>query len=316
MPPEEREPDGLDVSVVVPLFNEEESLEPLHGRIRAALERRGLAFEIIFVDDGSTDGSLARLEAIAARDPAVRVVSFRRNYGKSAALGVAFDRARGRLVATCDADLQDDPAEIPEMMAMVDAGPDLVSGWKRDRRDPLSKRWASALFNWVVRAVSDVKLHDVNCGLKVYRRAVVRSIPVYGELHRFLPVLAAWQGFRTAEKVVRHEPRRHGKSKFGRSRFINGFLDLITVKFLAEGQHRPLHLFGRVAVVLLGVGGIINVWMLGIWIFEGALRSRPLLILGLVSIVLGIQFISIGLLGEMLAYQHRRRDYGIKREIG
>lgn len=307
-PPAER----VDLSIVVPLYDEAESLEPLHERIHDTFASTSVRIEMVFVDDGSRDESLERLRAIAAEDPRVRVVSLRRNYGKSAALAVGFQRARGRLVATCDADLQDDPSEIPGMMAMIDAGADLISGWKKQRRDPITKRWPSKLFNAVVRVTSGVRLHDMNCGLKVYRREVVESIPIYGELHRYLPVLAAWRGFDVREKVVRHEPRRHGVSKFGHARFVNGFLDLLSVKFLTSGQQSPLHLFGRIALFLFAVGFGVNLWMFGIWIQEGALRARPLLILGMVLVILSIQFISIGLLGEMLAYHNRRTDYGIK----
>ncbi len=312
---EAADPNGPDVSVVIPLYNEAPALEALHAKTRDALVRAGLSYEILFVDDGSTDGSLARLESLAASDEAVRVVSFRRNYGKSAALAVGFARSRGRAVATCDADLQDDPGEIPEMLRMLGDDADMISGWKKDRKDPITKRWPSKLFNLVAGRLTGVSIHDMNCGLKVYRRTVIADIPVYGELHRYLPALAAWRGFRVREKIVTHHPRPYGKTKFGRSRFINGFLDLLSVMFLTGGQRSPLHLFGRVALWLLGIGAAINVWMFGIWIFTGALRSRPLLILGLVLMVLGIQFISIGLLGEMLAYQNRRHDYGIKREI-
>lgn len=308
----------MDLSLVIPLYNEEPSLEPLMARIEEVMSGAGVSHEVIFVDDGSTDGSLRTLERLAERYRSVRVVSFRRNYGKSAALAVGFRRARGDIVATCDADLQDDPGEIPEMIAMLDGTPegcDLVSGWKKDRRDPISKRWPSKLFNYVVSKTSGIELHDVNCGLKVYRGQVVRDLPVYGEFHRFLPLLAAWQGYRVREKAVKHGARRFGRSKFGSARFINGFLDLVSVMFLTGGQQSPIHLFGRIAIAMLVVGGVVCLWMFGIWIAEGALRVRPLLVFGLVCLVLGIQFVSIGLLGEMLAFNNRRHDYGIKREI-
>jgi glycosyltransferase involved in cell wall biosynthesis len=309
----------MDLSLVIPLYNEEHSLEPLMARIDEVFAPTGTTFEVIFVDDGSTDRSLAVLEGLAAEDERVRVVSFRKNYGKSAALSVGFQRVRGRVVATCDADLQDDPGEIPDMVRMLDdpSNPcDLVSGWKRERHDPISKRWPSKLFNRVVSRASGVELHDMNCGLKVYRREVVDDLPVYGEFHRFLPVLAAWQGYRVREKIVKHDPRRFGDSKFGSSRFINGFLDFVSVMFLTGGQQSPIHLFGRMAIALLVVGVVVCLWMFGIWLDEGALRVRPLLVFGLVCLILGIQFVSIGLLGEMLAFHNRRRDYGIKREIG
>jgi len=300
------------VSVVVPLWNEAESLRPLHARIVQALAP--YRFEVVYIDDGSTDGSLACLGALAAEDPRARVVSFRRNYGKSAALAVGFERARGAIVATCDADLQDDPAEIPEMIRALDEGTDLVSGWKRERHDPVSKTLPSRVFNFVVSRLSGVPLHDMNCGLKVYRREVVAELPIYGELHRFLPVLAAWRGFRVKEKVVRHEERKFGKSKFGAARFVNGLLDFVSVKFLTGARETPLHVFGRMALVCLALGLALCGWMFVTWITDGALRVRPLLVLGMVLVILGIQFVSIGLLGEMLAFHNRRTDYAIKFE--
>jgi glycosyltransferase involved in cell wall biosynthesis len=303
---------SCEVSVVVPLFNEAESLPVLHERIAQALA--DVRFEVVYVDDGSTDGSLDRLRELAARDERVRVISFRRNYGKSAALAIGFQRARGTVVATCDADLQDDPAEIPAMIRELGEGADLVSGWKRDRHDPATKTIPSRFFNFVMRVSSGVPLHDMNCGLKVYRREVVSELPVYGELHRFLPVLAAWRGFRVKERVVKHDKRRFGKSKFGAARLINGLLDFLSVKFLTGAHESPLHVFGRVALVLLAVGFAICGWMFVQWMIEGTLRLRPLLVLGMVIIVLGIQFVSIGLLGEMLAFHHRRADYAIKYE--
>jgi glycosyltransferase involved in cell wall biosynthesis len=300
---------------VIPLLDEADSLEELHRRIDEALTARGLSFEVIYIDDGSRDRSLEVLEAMAGRDDRVRVVSFRRNYGKSAALAEGFARVRGTYVATLDADLQDDPGELPAMIDDLAGGYDLVSGWKRERQDPKSKRYPSKLFNLVVRTMSGVPLHDMNCGLKVYRREVVQELPVYGEFHRFLPVLAHWQGFRVTERVVQHEARRYGRSKFGPIRFVNGFLDFLSVMFLTRSQKSPLHVFGGMALVLLMVGIAITLYMFGIWIADGALRARPLFIAGMVFLILGIQFVSIGLLGEMLAFHHRRRDYGIKREI-
>jgi len=304
-----------DVSLVIPLLDEADSLPELHRRIDEAMTGRGYSFEVIYVDDGSTDGSLDVLEEMADRDERVRVVSFRRNYGKSAALAEGFARVRGTYVATLDADLQDDPAEVPEMIDHLAGGYDLVSGWKKERHDPAAKRYPSKLFNAVVRGMSGLTLHDMNCGLKVYRQEVVRELPVYGEFHRFLPVLAHWQGFRVTEKVVKHEARRHGRSKFGPVRFVNGFLDFLSVMFLTRSQKSPLHVFGGMALVLLVLGSLICLYMFGVWIVEGALRARPMFIAGMVFLILGIQFVSIGLLGEMLAFHHRRRDYGIKREI-
>jgi len=233
------------------------------------------------------------------------LISFRRNFGKAAALSVGFREARGDVVITMDGDLQDDPEEIPGFLALLAQGYDLVSGWKRHRRDPFSKRGPSRLFNWVTARVTGIPLHDFNCGFKAYRREVARMLRVYGEQHRYIPVLADRLGFRIAEKEVRHHPRRHGASKYGSARFLNGFLDLLTVMFLGTSQRNPLHVFGRLGILFLLAGLAINLYMACIWLVEGALRVRPLLIFGVILIILGIQFISMGLLAEMIASVHR-----------
>ncbi|MFH1143120.1 MAG: glycosyltransferase family 2 protein [Candidatus Eisenbacteria bacterium] len=295
----------LELSILVPVFNEEDSLGPLHERLTGVLQGLGCSYEILFVDDGSTDASLARLAELAARDAHIRAISFRRNFGKAAALSVGFREARGEVIITMDGDLQDDPAEIPAFLEALAQGYDLVSGWKRRRRDPLSKRWPSRLFNWVTARVTGIPLHDFNCGFKAYRREAARTIRVYGEQHRYIPVLADRLGFRVGEREVLHHPRRHGRSKYGTARFLNGFLDLLTVVFLGTSQRNPLHVFGRMGVAFLGVGLAINLYMAGIWVIEGALRVRPLLIFGVILVILGIQFISMGLLAEMIASVHR-----------
>jgi glycosyltransferase involved in cell wall biosynthesis len=240
----------------------------------------------------------------------------RRNFGKSTALMAGFREVRGARVITMDGDLQDDPEEIPDFMAKMDAGLDLVSGWKRKRRDPFSKTWPSRVFNFVTARVSGVALHDFNCGFKIYRREVVKALDIYGDLYRFIPVLADRLGFRVGEKEVRHHPRQRGKSKYGAERFINGFLDLLTVMFLGTSRRSPLHVFGRIGTLLLAVGGAISLYMLGIWIVEQALRVRPLLIAGVILIILGIQFISMGLLAEMVTSTHREdTDNLIRRRL-
>jgi glycosyltransferase involved in cell wall biosynthesis len=304
-------------SVVVPAFNEAESLPELLGRIGRVLDGMDGAAEIVVIDDGSTDGTLDVLESLAGRDARVRAVSFRRNFGKSAALAQGFAEARGRFVFTIDADLQDDPEEFPALHALlVDGGYDVVSGWKSERKDPLAKRLPSRLFNAVVSRVTGLRLHDMNCGLKVYRREVLDHLAVHGELHRFLPALAHWKGFRVGEKPVRHFPRRHGRSKFGPARFINGFLDLLTVMFLTAGERSPLHLFGRLGLATTVAGLLIHAYFFVLWASGQGLRVRPLLLFGVGLILLGIQFVSMGLLAEMIANQDRRREYPIRRRFG
>lgn len=307
--------DPVDISVVVPVFNERGSVEPLHEALARVLSRLGRSYEILFVDDGSVDGTLAALEELHKRDPRVRIVSLRRNFGKSAALAAGFDSVRGNVVFTMDGDLQDDPGEIPGFLEMIDEGFDLVSGWKKERKDPVSKRWPSRLFNYVTSKVTGIPLNDFNCGFKAYRRHVVDQLEIYGELHRFIPVLAARQGFRIGERVVTHHPRRHGRSKFGVARFLNGFLDLLTVMFMSSNQRSPLHLFGRIGVAFLTVGILLNLYMVYIWVVEQALRVRPLLLFGVVLVILGIQFVSMGLLGEMIAGLRRDRPYSVKKMV-
>jgi glycosyltransferase involved in cell wall biosynthesis len=304
-----------ELSVVVPLFDEAESLETLHREIVAAAEAFGRSFEILYVDDGSRDGSDAALYRMAEADGRVRVASFRRNFGKSAALAVAFARARGRLVLTLDGDLQDDPAELPKLhAALEEKNLDLVSGWKAARRDPWTKTLPSRFFNAVAGRVTGARLHDLNCGLKLYRREVVEALEVYGELHRFLPALAHLKGFRVGELPVRHRARRYGKSKFGAARFVNGFLDLLAVSFLQTSALKPLHFFGRIGLLSAGAGSLIGLYFLGLWLAGEPLRVRPLLILGAVLVILGIQFGSLGLLGELVATQHPKTKFPLRGE--
>jgi glycosyltransferase involved in cell wall biosynthesis len=289
-----------DLSIVIPLYNEESSLGELTGRITEAVQN--YSFEIIFVDDGSSDDSWNVITELHNQFPFIRAIRFRANHGKSDALQAGFDRSRGRYIITLDADLQDDPFEIPALVQMLEEGADLVSGWKKVRHDPITKTVPSRLFNTVTRFITGIKLHDFNCGLKAYRREVIQSIYLYGEMHRYVPLLAKWQGFnKIDEKVVKHHPRKYGKTKFGISRFLNGFLDLLTLLFVNRYMKQPMHFFGTIGVVLLFVGGVISTWLAYLKVFFGEpLGNRPLLFLGILMIVVGVQFFSIGFLGEMI----------------
>ncbi len=316
VPQQQRPPQGIELTVVIPLYNEEGSLRELHQQLRQVLGRMNMRYEILFVDDGSTDRSFSVLRDLKRTDRHIQVVRFRRNYGKSAALAVGFAKAQGAVVVTMDADLQDDPSEIPPLRRKLEEGYDLVSGWKRVRHDPLTKTIPSRLFNAVVRRLTGIKIHDFNCGLKAYRRDVVRHLHVYGELHRFLPVLAHWEGFRVGELTVQHRPRKYGRTKFGMARFWKGFLDLLTVLFTTRYLRRPLHLFGFWGLVTAFAGSAILLWLAIEKLFQGAsLSNRPLFLGGILLLIVGIQFISIGLIGEMISRsqaaseEYQIRDY-------
>lgn len=310
-----QQPKHLELSVVVPLYNEELSLRELYDTLRRALNFTGGRHEILFVDDGSTDGSNRVLRDLRGRDSRVKIIRFRRNYGKSAALSVGFQHAKGDYVVTMDADLQDDPNEIPRLISEMKKGYDLVSGWKRKRFDPITKTIPSRFFNFVTSILTGIRIHDFNCGLKAYRKEVVKEIKVYGELHRYIPVLAHWQGFSIAEIVVQHHRRKYGKTKFGFGRFWKGFLDLLTALFTTRYFRRPLHLFGLWGIAFVLAGIVIDTWLVVEW-FMGttALSNRPLFIVGILFIIVGIQFVSIGLLGEMITKtgQPSEQEYSIR----
>lgn len=302
--------------MVVPAFNEAESLPEFHRELTTALEAMGGTWEAIYVDDGSRDGTDAAIERLAAQDPRVTGASFRRNFGKSAALATGFRMARGEWVVTLDADLQDDPAELPKLAAKLEEGYDLVSGWKLNRRDPITKTLPSKLFNRVTGRVAGLRLHDFNCGFKLYRREVVEAIEVYGELHRFIPALAHWAGFRVGEVAVIHRPRKYGRSKFGAARFVNGFLDLMSAAFISTSALKPLHVFGRIGLLCLAVGAGIGAWFVALWALGEPIRVRPLMLIAAGLVLLGIQFILMGLLGEMIANMRARTDYPVRRRYG
>jgi glycosyltransferase involved in cell wall biosynthesis len=295
------------LSVVVPVRNEERSVELLYDEIQAALDALGREWEVVFVDDGSTDGSFAALTRLHARAANVRVVRLRRNFGKAAALAAGFRQSRGEVIATLDADGQDDPAELPRLLAKLDEGFDLVSGWKTKRRDPWRRRLLSRIFNAVTGRISGVRLHDMNSGQKAYRAEVVRGMPLYGELHRFIPVLAHYRGFRIAELPVNHRAREHGRSRYGLERYLRGFFDLITVTFMGRYRHRPLHLFGGLGLALGFVGFLICLYLTVLWFAGHAIGHRPLLTLGVLLVVVGMQFLSLGLIGEMITTHHEER---------
>ncbi len=302
------------VSVLVPLLNEEESLRKLTKQIITVFENISSDYEIFFVDDGSTDKSLKIIKELAKSNNKIRYISFRKNYGKSAALNIGFKNVTGDVVITMDADLQDDPAEIPNLLKELQKGFDLVSGWKKRRHDPFVKKYSSRFFNYVTKVLTGIKIHDFNCGLKAYRKAVVKSVNIHGELHRYIPVLADWKGFRISEVVVKHHPRRYGKTKFGISRFFKGFIDLITVIFTTRYIQRPLHFFGLLGAISFIVGFTIDAYLSILWFMDIiTLSNRPLLYLGTVLIIVGVQFFSLGLIGEMLVHNNKKEDtYGIK----
>jgi dolichol-phosphate mannosyltransferase len=304
------------LSLVIPLVNEAPSLAELHREIAAALDRERFDSEIIFVDDGSSDQSWGTIRDMANTDRRVRGIRLRRNFGKAAALSAGFQSARGDLVMTLDADLQDDPAELPRFLAEVEKGFDVVSGWKRVRHDPWHKVLPSRVFNWFVGLLTGVRLHDHNCGMKCYRAEVLREVRLYGELHRFIPVLAAARGFRIGEIPINHRPRRFGESKYGVRRFVKGFLDLLTVKFLTSYSHRPQHMLGSIGLLSFLFGGLglayLGItWIIRLWHPDAfpPLHQRPLLIYSLAGLLLGAQLLSIGAVAELLiAHQARPED--------
>ncbi|MBN1949126.1 MAG: glycosyltransferase [Candidatus Cloacimonetes bacterium] len=302
----------MKLSFVIPVFNEEQSLNRLHREI--AENVRENEYEIIFVDDGSEDGSFYRLTELAGKDKRIKVLKFRRNFGKAAALQAGFDYANGEIIFTLDADLQDNPREIPNFLDKLEAGYDLVTGWKRKRKDPVSKTLPSRFFNFVTSSSFGLKLHDYNCGFKAYRREVVKELDLYGEMHRYIPALAHARGFRVGEIPVEHRQREFGHSKYGAERYIRGFLDLLTVKLVTGFGHNPLHLFGKIGTTLSLIGFLTGLYLTVMkFLFDQPLANRPLLFLAVLLIMVGLQFFSIGLLGELIV--SRTRDRMSKRAI-
>ncbi|MBO4475335.1 MAG: glycosyltransferase family 2 protein [Bacteroidales bacterium] len=316
----------MDISFVIPLLNESESLPELHQRITAVTASEGLSYEILFIDDGSTDDSWDCIGKLSASDPNVHGIRFRRNYGKSAALYCGFAKAQGDIVVTMDADLQDAPEEIPEMRRMIlEDGYDLVSGWKKNRKDnALTKNLPSKLYNATARRITGIRLHDMNCGLKAYRKDVVKSIEVYGEMHRYIPYLAKNAGFsKIGEKPVHHEKRKYGKSKFGLDRFVNGFLDLQSLWFLSTFGKKPMHFFGTSGLLMFLVGFVMTVWIIVAKLVHQsqglryrAVTDQPLFYLAILAVILGVVLFLAGLLGEMISRSStERNNYNIKDEL-
>lgn len=307
------------ISVVIPLLNEEKSLQPLSRQLETVLERtfRG-RYEVIFIDDGSTDDSFGVIQDIHTRNQRFKAIRFRTNHGKSAALAVGFAESTGDIVITMDADLQDDPNEIPAMVAKLEEGFDLVSGWKRKRHDPWHKTIPSKFFNTVTSRMSGIRLHDFNCGLKAYRQEVVKSVQVYGEMHRYIPALAHWEGFKVTEIPVLHRAREFGTSKFGMSRFLKGYLDLLTVMFTTRYVKRPLHFFGAVGSLFAVVGFITDLYLAIEWATgRTSLSNRPLALFGIAMIIVGVQLISIGLIGELIVKSGmQNQKFSIRERIG
>ncbi|MBO7644232.1 MAG: glycosyltransferase family 2 protein [Bacteroidales bacterium] len=316
----------MDISAVIPLLNEKESLPELRSRIDKTMAAEGLSYEIIFIDDGSTDGSWDVIADFAKADPRIHGIRFRRNYGKSAALYCGFERAQGDIVVTMDADLQDAPEEIPAMRRMIlDEGYDLVSGWKKHRKDnALTKNLPSKLYNATARRVTGIKLHDMNCGLKAYRKEVIKSIEVYGEMHRYIPYLAKNAGYtKIGEMPVHHEKRKYGKSKFGMNRFVNGVLDLQSLWFLSSFGKKPMHFFGTSGLLMFLIGFVMTVWIIVAKLVHQAngvrfraVTDQPLFYLALLTLVLGVMLFLAGFIGEMIARSSaERNNYNIKEEL-
>ena len=304
----------MDLSVIIPLYNEEGSINDLYDQLFVILEKLKITYEIWFIDDGSVDDSLRILKEYQKKDKNIKVISFQNNYGKSAALSKGFQVANGDIIITMDADLQDDPAEIPNLVAKINSGFDLVSGWKKKRFDPLSKRIPSKFFNFITSFITGIKIHDINCGLKAYRKEVIKEIPVYGELHRYIPVLAHWRGYRIGEIVVKHHPRKYGKTKYGVSRFFKGFFDLLAVLFLTRYRQRPLHLFGFLGLLSCFLGFVILLYLTVLWFQGYGIGHRPLFFMGILLVIIGLQSFSLGLIGEMITnIQSDKPSYVLKK---
>ena len=304
----------VDISIIIPIFNEEDSINDLYDELLSSIHH-DLEYEIIFVNDGSQDDSSKKIKAIILEDKRVKLVNFFINGGKSEALNLGFKKSSGNIIITIDGDLQDDPSEIKNLINQINSGSDMVTGWKKNRKDPLSKRVLSKIFNFTLRLITGLKIHDFNCGLKAYKKHVIKSINIYGGLHRFIPVLVSKNGFRVDEIIVHHRARKFGISKYGKSRIFHGFFDLITVLFLNKYLNKPLHLFGSIGFIMLSAGLAINSKLTYDWFFNGIWiipHKNPLFFLGILLMIVGIQFFSTGLIGELMVYFNRKNNYMYK----
>ena len=315
----------MDISVVIPLFNEIESLKELHDWIKRVMHTNNFTYEIIFVDDGSTDNSWQVIEELSAKNKEIRGIKFRRNHGKAAALFCGFEHVKGEVIITMDADLQDSPDEIRDLYKMITVDNfDLVSGWKKKRHDPITKTIPTKLYNATARKVSKIKLHDFNCGLKAYKKNVIKSIEVYGEMHRYMPILAKQAGFkRIGEKVVQHQERKYGVTKFGIERFVNGFLDLISISFISKFSKRPMHFFGTIGTIMFLSGGFVSIWLIAKKIYNvfnhlpvREIVEQPLFYIALLSIIIGVQLFLAGFLAELVSRSSPERNkYNVEKTI-
>ena len=301
----------LNLSIIIPIYNEESSIERLYNEIKNSLSDN-YTYEIIFINDGSTDSSFSNIQSLISPNNKVKLIDFHANRGKSEALNCAFKNSIGNIIITLDGDLQDDPQEFINLIKKIEMGSDMVTGWKKNRKDPLSKKILSKIFNFVLRSLTGIKIHDFNCGLKAYKRTVINSITIYGGLHRFIPILIHKKGFRVDEMVINHREREFGVSKYGKSRIFHGFFDLITVLFLNKYFNKPLHLFGSLGFVLLLTGFAINLNLTYKWFFYSEWITpykNPIFFLGILLIIIGMQFFSTGLIGELIVYFNRKKDY-------
>ncbi len=307
-------PKQIKLSIVTPVYNEEQNIGLFHSKVTKVLKKLRKSYEIWFIDDGSRDSTLKTIKELKKKDKHVKFITFRRNFGKAAALSAGFEHANGDIIITMDGDLQDEPEEIPKFIAKIEEGYDLVNGWKFKRKDPLSKTIPSKFFNWLTSRMIGVKLHDFNCGFKAYRKEVVKEITLYGDLHRYIPAIAFWKGYKIAELPVKHNERLYGKSKYGSKRILTGFIDLMTVKYLVSYTTKPLQFFGKLGLLFILLGLTAGIYLVIQW-FQGIpIGTRPLLILSVLTTLIGIQFLSIGLLGEMItsSMEKQNKSYSIK----
>lgn len=306
----------VNMSVVIPVFNEGESIPHLAKSLKFVLDSPKTNYEIIFVDDGSTDNSFALLKSFHEDDEHIKIIKFRRNFGQTAALSAGFEYAKGEIIITMDADLQNDPEDIPLLLKKINEGYDVVSGWRADRKDPLTKKISSKFSNWLARKLTGIDIHDFGCTFKAYKRECIDDLELYGEVHRYIPALVAWKGFKVGETKVKHHPRKYGKTKYNIWRLLKGFLDLINIKFWTQYSTRPLHFFGILGIIQFLVGFLIGVYLTILKLFFGhSLADRPLLLLSTLLIILGIQFVTFGFLSEILirVYYEKRKSYAIDR---